>query len=39
MDPALKLMQNNFAESLFDSITAAEIESNWAKIEFTAHAA
>ena len=31
----MKQMQIDFAESLFESITAAEIEANWAKIEYT----
>jgi hypothetical protein len=33
----MKQMQINFAESLFETITAAEIESNWAKIEYTSN--
>ncbi len=31
----MKQMQIDFAESLFESITAAEIEANWAKIEYS----
>jgi hypothetical protein len=30
-------MQIDFAESLFERITAAEIEANWAKIEYTSY--
>jgi hypothetical protein len=33
----MKQMQVDFAESLFESITAAEIEANWAKIEYTSY--